>query len=319
MKVKIRNLLPFIGIALFIYVLYKANVVSVAKEIASANFYLLILAVFVTFLLTILQSYKWYVIARKQNIKVPFKEAYKINSISDLYGLVTPSKMGSVVRAQFLRRYTTNIGKGISNFVLDKCLDLSSLLFLAVFFSYIFRNEINFGSPIYYLGILIFIFLSLFFFLDKERAKWILKIIYNKFMPKKSRKAAKVTFNSFYDSMPQKRFFALFFLINIINWIGIYFSIYLMGLSVGIHLGFYYYLAILPISTLVSLIPITVNGFGTREITLVSLFGLFGITSQKVVSMSILSTIIAGILPGLLGMILQFYIKKGKQHKVSSK
>ena len=81
---------------------------------------------------------------------------------------------------------------------------------------------------------------------------------------------------------------------------------YFVGLSLGIDLPFIFYLAILPIGTLITLIPISINGLGTREATLISLFALFGIESAKVFSMSIVSLIIAGIIPAIIGIFLIF-------------
>ena len=75
---------------------------------------------------------------------------------------------------------------------------------------------------------------------------------------------------------------------------------YFVGLSLGINLPFYFYLAILPLGTLVTLIPISINGLGTREATLITLFGIFGVESAKVFSMSVISLLFAGILPAIV-------------------
>jgi uncharacterized protein (TIRG00374 family) len=84
---------------------------------------------------------------------------------------------------------------------------------------------------------------------------------------------------------------------------------YSVGLSLGINVPFIYYLSIFPLATLVSLIPISVAGLGTREATLISLFGLFGIAATKVFSMSLITFFIAGIIPAIIGVSYAF-IKK---------
>ena len=298
---KIRRILPFIGIGIFVYLILEFDLIEIIKQISHTKISYLFLALIILFFSLIIQTLKWHLIAIKQEIRIPFIEAFKINLMSNFYGFITPSKIGAVSRAGYLKKYTGNLGKGISNFALDKILDISSVFFMVIVFSFIFRGALSF-LPINYLMIffVFFIFIT-YLFLKKERSKFFLRFFYKKVLSQKMKKKAKLTFHSFYENMPKKRYLILFFIMNIINWIVIYFATFLIGLSVGINLNFIYFLAILPIGTLVALIPITVNGLGTREATLITLFGLFGISAQKVFSMSILSLFLIGILPALLG------------------
>lgn len=82
------------------------------------------------------------------------------------------------------------------------------------------------------------------------------------------------------------------------------------GLSIGINVPFFYYLAILPIATLVAQIPITINGLGTREVTIIGLFGILGIEATKVFSMSIIGLFIGSIIPAMIGFILSLIDQK---------
>lgn len=301
-----KKSLPLIGIALFVYILIKLDISKIIKEITNVNlFYLLISLIFVgLFLFT--QTLKWFVIARKQKINVPFLEAFKINLISDFYGFITPSKIGGLIRAKYLKKYTENIGKGISNFTLDKLLDIISVFFIAIIFLFIFKKKFP-GLPVEFFAIvLISLILIMFIFLKKERSKSILMFFYNKMVPKKMKEKAKLTFNSFYEDLPKKRHFILFFIINLLSWINVYIIAFFVGKALGINLPFVYFLTILPIGTLVSLIPITINGLGTREATLISLFALFGVSAEKVFSMSILNIVISGIVPAIIAIFLIF-------------
>jgi hypothetical protein len=123
--------------------------------------------------------------------------------------------------------------------------------------------------------------------------------MYRVFLPKRIRKKIKVDFDSFYENLPKKRFLVIVFLVNIVTWINTYFITYLVGLSLGINLSFIYFLAILPLATIVAQIPITINGLGTREAVLIGLFSFFGIGAAKVFSMSIITLIVASVLPAI--------------------
>jgi hypothetical protein len=117
-------------------------------------------------------------------------------------------------------------------------------------------------------------------------------------------------FDSFYRDLPSLGFLISAFAINLLNWFVNYTILYFISLALGIEVKFSYFLIILPISTLVAQIPITINGLGTRELTMISLFGILGVDAVKVFSMSILSIFIINILPAIFAIILM--IKKRK-------
>lgn len=296
-----KRYLPIIGILLFLYILIKIDFRNIINEIVNANIYFLGVAIVLVFVMMLSETVKWFTIARFQNIKIPFGEAFKINMIDNYYGFITPSKVGSVIRAEYLKKYADgHFGKGLFNFIIDKVMDLSAIIFIAIIFSYNFKDKLDLPVGFFTAIFLLFIFSTLFF-LKKERGEIVLRIIYRKLVPYRFRNQAKSSFESFYDHVPKKRYFVLFFVLNCINWVMNYSLAYFVGLSLGINLPFIYYLSIFPLGTLVSLIPISVAGLGTREVTLISLFGLFGIAAAKVFSMSLISFFIAGIVPAIVG------------------
>jgi len=302
---KWKKYLPIIGISLFIYILYKVNLLNIISEISKANPYLILLSFLVVLLGLITQTLKWYTIAKKQKINISFREAFNINFISNFYGFITPSKLGTVIRAEFLKKHTGNIGKGLCNFILDKILDISSVIFIALIFSFIFKDKLDLPIGIFTSIFLAFILITLFF-INKKRSKIILNIFYKKFIPRKYKEKAKVTFDSFYENIPKKRYFPIFFILNLLNWIVIYSTMYIIALSLSINLPFIYFLAILPLGTLVAMIPISINGLGTREAAFITLFQLFEVSITKVVSMSILTLLIATIIPSIIASFLIF-------------
>lgn len=297
-----KKYLPIIGLLLFVYILMKIDLSNILNEIRNINIYFLLMAVVFVVIMFAVQTFKWHIIAVFQDIKIPFRESFKINMVGHFYGLVTPSKLGSIVRVEYLKKYNNNnIGKGLFNFVIDKMLDISSVIFLAVIFSFIFRDKLK--VPISFFTALFFAFVLItLFFLKKERSRLVLRFFYNR-LNKNFKNKARLTFESFYEDIPKKRYFILFFLLNIINWILIYLVVYFIGLSVGIELNFIFYLAILPIGTLVSMIPISIGGLGTREAVLISLFGLFGMAASKVFSMSLINFLIAGVIPAAISIL----------------
>lgn len=313
---KIKKYLPIIGILIFTYLLIKLDVTEIIKEIANVDIFFLLVALFISIISILTETMKWFVVARSQKIKVPFFEAVGINLIGSFYGFITPSKVGNIIRAEYLKKYSNDKrGKGISNFVLDKVLDICSLVLLVIVFSFVSLKFLSANYLYFSIVGLVFLLACLFIFMDRERSKKILKVFY-KLVPKKLRERVKNGFYSFYEDMPKKRFLSFFFFVYIINWIVAYLVMFFIGKAVGINnVPFVYFLAILPIATLVAQIPVTISGLGTRELTTISLFGLLGVEATKVFSMSVIGLVIGALLPAIIGFFISLVSNKNKKRK----
>ncbi len=300
-----KKYLSFIGIAIFLYLLIKIDISNIISEIRKADLFFLLIAFILVFTSFITQTAKWFFIARTQKIKIPFNDAFKINFISNFYGFVTPSRIGGVIRADYLRKYKNgSLGKGLSNYSIDKTLDLISLAFLAAVFSFVFKDIIGIFYFYYaFLGMVLIIFF-LFIFRDENRIKPVLRFFYRRILPEKIKDRARKEFHSFYKDMPKKRHLLIFFALNVFNWTVLYVSDYFIGLSLGIEVSVFYFLAILPISTLIAQIPITISGLGTREATMISLFALAGVGATKVFSMALIALFVGGVVPAIIGSFL---------------
>lgn len=312
-----KRYLPIIGIALFIWLIIKLDITKIFQEVRGLIWTYIAVSIIFIIIFYILQTLKWFVIAKKQKIDISFKEAFKINLISNFYGFVTPGKLGTVIRTSYLKKKGTETGKGLSNFVIDKILDLCSLFVLTIGLGiFLYQKIISVG--IFYLLIVTFILIiSLFLlFYKKEFSRFLLKFVYHHLVPKRAKEKSKVLFNSFYQDLPPISALAGYFILNLITWIVNYSIIYLVGLSLGINVNFAYFLMILPISTLIAQIPITIDGFGTREITLIGLFGILGVSAVKVFSMSVLGILLVNIVPSLIAIILIFLDKKNDLHNI---
>ncbi|MEN9626475.1 MAG: hypothetical protein RL557_803 [archaeon] len=311
MRVSWKQVLPIIGIALFIFIIIKIDFFNIINEMKQVNWFFILLAIITILVMFFIQTYKWYAIALLQDIPIPFMKAFEINMISNFYGFVTPSKAGGIIRAEYLRVYTDNknIGKGLFNFTMDKIFDFTAVIFLTIVFSFVFKDTLQLPIGLFVMLFLAFM-LVILFFINKERSRFVLKFFYKRFIPKKYQDQAKITFENFYEHIPSIRYFIPLFILNVISWGLVYLIMYCIGLSLGIPLSFVYYLAILPLGTLVSILPISISGLGTREAVLISLFGLFGVAAAKTFTMSLINIIIVGIIPSVIGIWLVLREKK---------
>ena len=316
---RIKKFLPIIGVGLFVYLLIKYKVVNILKEIENVNLSYLAIAVSLVLFFFVTQTTKWFVIAKKQRINVSFWEAFKINLVSNFYGFVTPAKIGSIIRVDYLKN-KGDTGRGISNFVIDKVLDLGSLFILAIAFGFVFYQKIISSAYLFFIISIFLLMISVsFIFYKKNAGKPILRFVHRILIPERMKEKSRELFDSFYRDMPSLGFLFFVFIINLVNWIVDYTGMYFMALSLGIDIGFIPFLAILPISTLVAQIPITINGFGVREVTMISLFGLFGVEAVKVLSMSVLNILITAVIPSIIAMLFLFRRERTKSSSLEQR
>jgi hypothetical protein len=78
---------------------------------------------------------------------------------------------------------------------------------------------------------------------------------------------------------------------------------FFLSRSLGINLPFISLIAYIPLITIISLIPVTINGLGMRESAYVFLFSYYGIAREESLSLSLLffaTSVIASLVGGLL-------------------
>lgn len=314
---KIKKYFPFVGIILFVYLLIRLDIIEILKQIVYVNKLYLIIAVFLVLFYLLFQTLKWHVLAKKQKIPILFHESLKINLMSNFYGLVTPGKLGAIIRAEYLKKYS-NAGKGLSNFIIDKVISLISLLFMILLLGFIVLREkldlFNGLTLVYGISVFFLLIAMFLFFYNKKRSKSLLRIVYRKLIPKKMKEKAKETFDSFYEDLPKKWVLVEVFILNLVFWTIGYTVAYFVALSLGINIKFIYFIAIYPIATLVAQIPITISGLGTREATLIGLFALFDIGAVKVFSMSLIALFIMAIFPSLIAI--PWILKERKKNEI---
>ena len=81
--------------------------------------------------------------------------------------------------------------------------------------------------------------------------------------------------------------------------------VWIIALSLGIRVPLFYFLIFVPVVTLISMIPISLNGMGLREYSFMSLFGATGVADESCIALGLLYSfmLILSSLPGGLAYI----------------
>jgi uncharacterized membrane protein YbhN (UPF0104 family) len=84
---------------------------------------------------------------------------------------------------------------------------------------------------------------------------------------------------------------------------------YLLGLSLGDRVSIWYYCLFVPITSIVTLLPVSFAGLGVREGAYVFLFTQAGMPRETALSLSLLVYVVSILAPGLIGGVI--YVLKG--------
>ena len=306
---KLSKLLPLIGIAIFIVLILKIGLNNIALGFKELNYLYLVLAILFLIPITIIETFKWNIILRIQKIKLPFKWLVKANLKSVFYAFITPSRLGTLSRIFFLKKKTNkSFGECSSSVILDRSFDLIAIFIFAIIGCFLLAAYLSAFTAYIMAGFIIFIGVFIFF-LEKKRSKAILQIIYKTLIQKKFKSKARESFNSFYGNIPEIKYLIWPFLLNLIYWLSNYLFSFIIAKALRITVPLHYFIFLMPIATIASLLPITVYGLGTREASLIFLLGLFGVNASKVMAMSVISLILNA-LPALIGFFISLKIKK---------
>jgi uncharacterized membrane protein YbhN (UPF0104 family) len=94
-----------------------------------------------------------------------------------------------------------------------------------------------------------------------------------------------------------------------LSWLVVGYGCFMLALSLGLNISYWYLLVSLAISSAVAILPISISGLGTREATFILLFSLIAIVPEEAISFSLL-VLAWNLLPMLPGAIL--YVSKIK-------
>jgi len=288
---KLIKLLPLIGIGIFIYLVYGIGVQNIINVFKNVRYGYLSLVVILALVIAILQTYKWSMILKKQGINLKLYFLFKVQLISALYGAITPGRVGSLIKVNYIKNKTgKNLGESSSSVVLERLIDLFVVSLFALFGAFLLINY--FFNLFWELLILVFIlFLAvIFIFFKRERTRFFLKFFHKHLVPKKYKEQASKLFHSFYDGLVHPKHLIKPFLISLLIWFLLFSQAYLSALALSINnVPFYYFFGLFPLGSIVGLIPVTIAGMGTKEASLIGLFAIVGYSmADKIMAITLL-------------------------------
>lgn len=311
MKSSIK-ILSLIGIALFIVILSRINLGALTDILSHTNIILLGLALAVNCFAILLKSLKWKIIVNSVKPDFSLKESVKAFFVGFSFATITPAKIGDFIKVLYINDDQCGLGGCISTVVIDRLIDivlLFSIAFIALYgFSLFYNIEIlSIGTIVL---IIAGVIAGIYVVTHRPLLSALLRPFYNIFIPKNLKDKVSLYYNDFFTGLftfyhDRPRFISSVS-IGIISWIPPFVYGYLLALSIGIDTGVLFFVLVIPIISLLDLLPISISGIGTRDVALIFLFSLKDISAEQAVAFSLLYLFMSYWLIALIGAAVYF-------------
>jgi len=310
------KILPAIGLLLLLYLIFDSGLDNILPVLLNTRLEYVLFSVMIIPLIVYLKGYKWNIIMRAHHLNYSTIYAAKVWLIGLFTGTFTPGRAGDIIRIFYVRGNGT-AGKPFSTVLLDRLYDIGALLIISCFgyalIFYWFSATIN---AIFY-GAVLFV-LILYIISKKGIVKMILKPIYLRFIPANMKSSFKLNFDDFYSGfnfyLKNKWLVLSVGLLTMILWIVSIIQEYLliMALNLDAQISIFYLIAISPIVTILTLLPISISGIGPRDLSMIYFFSLVGILPKYAISFSIMLLLLYWEYAVLGGIVWFFFSKNTK-------
>jgi uncharacterized protein (TIRG00374 family) len=312
----LKKLLPIIGIIILLFIITTMDLNKIYVVFLKINPLYSFLCFFAILPVLIMTNIQWQILLKKQRINVSFLYSLKNIFIGYFYGFISPGGIGAYTRALYLENESKSpLGKCLSNIIIFNTIDYLSLLLLGAIGAILLSSIYPYLFFVIVFVIFIVVFLLLFF-LKKEKSKNLfLKMIRSRiFATVKDRLSESL--DTFYEDLPRFKDVIIPFTISIIGWIVRFTELFFISKLFSIEVDFIYFILIIAVANVIASIPITIYGLGTREASLISMFFIFDVVPEKVLSLSLSWFTIIWFSPSVIGAIITYFETK-KFSKIS--
>jgi hypothetical protein len=305
----ISIILPFIGLAMFAFIVARTGPASIATVFRSIDLPGLAIAPLLMGAIVLIRGLRWRALMSRIGIDYPLLRACEVWTIGFFASAVTPAKVGDVVRALYVKDETNaSFGEAILTVFIDRLWDLMTVLVAGMITVLVFSHYYIRVPSLWILlagaGALIAL---IYMMLSKGLVRRVMRPLFSLVVPDRYKDQFSLSFHSFYDSLHaygrgagQNAVVAG---LTLVNWMLVFALAFYVTRLLHIDVALAYVVLIMPIVTLVELIPVSVSGLGTRDATVIYFFSLVGVTSAQSVGFSIAYVLIGTYLVALLGFV----------------
>ncbi len=266
---------------LLIFIIKRVGLNSILETFSSINLVYLPVVLGLYGITLILGGIKLWILLRSLSDKIPVSKALSYSMLSWAVGLFTPGKVGEFSLVYLLKKENLEIGKAISVTLIDKSITLLTLLICSTFGMFmLFGLKYTFYLPLV-LAVAGTAFYLVMFFAEKINSERFNRGLRN--------------FRASLKEFLKKHKTLLFinFILTLLKWSVTGVAFFVVFASLGSSSNVFLIIVISMTIIIINIIPITLHGFGLKEVAAVYLYGMINIPEEVAVVSSLLFSLLA--------------------------
>jgi glycosyltransferase 2 family protein len=270
MKAYIRYIGTILSLALLVYLIIHQNWTITLHRIALLPLWIFPICIFLVIAGMSLNSLRWYILLQGLGIIIPYKETLKIVFAGAFASNFLPSTIGGdIYRIISLLKFTSNKSLSVASVIVDRSLNLFSVVILFPF------SLVTLGTP----GEIYSTFnkaINNSFIIYNTLFKLIQRY-YQKFLG-----AFKVFFR-------RPHYLLLGLIVSWCSNLVIFIMVWLISRELGISIELFQVIGITVVTYLITLLPISINGYGVREVAIITLYMSIGASLEQATTLAIIT------------------------------
>ena len=274
-----------ISLGLFVWLLTRMDWREAWNILKNMPFYSYLFAFLLLLGGQFLNSLRWYVLLRAQDVPITISQTFKIFLGGAFASNFLPSTIGGdSLRFLAISRIAKDQSLGLASVILDRLVNLIATCTLIPFsISVIASTGLHINTDLFAISLA-----SVF---NDKAITW-LRRVYRKYVD-----LIKRWFN-------KPKALILAFMIAWSSSVVLLSAVWVLARGIGIPVTLWQVIGVNTISYFITLLPISISGYGLREITLTSFYTLLGATLEQATALALISRIFTTLvtLPGVIWM-----------------
>lgn len=279
-----------VTIVLMGFILGTVDIDDLINSFKSVNLLYLILIYSTLSLTTLLCSYKWMLLLRAQAIScIPFSRLLALYFIGAFFNSFLPTEVGGdVVRSYEVGKTSGKHLESLAAVAMDRLTGFSMLIFygmLGLFLNWSLAHELKLTYIV--LGVCVIIVTLITLLVNRSFGRWFKKLISFQQLQKIVDKLHSL-YEAFYL---YKKNVAVLLKVMVISAVFQFYTIwftYALMQCLSIDLSFSKMILVVPVITILGMLPITISGIGVREGAFVYIFSHMGIPPAQSLVLALL-------------------------------
>ena len=294
-----------IGLAILAVILLRLDLEATIATLAEVRWGYLLLALAADPLLFGLKSWRWRELLQMQGIQYPGWDAFLVFVAGLFLGLVTPGRVGEMSKALYLKQDKgVPVSEGLANVLVDRLFDLYTILVLGVAGLIWFRLLPGWILGLFVAGTIATLLMPLAL-LSQRLATWGLRL--TRQLPLLRRWNTRLTEatgrfqRGLRPLMTAKLVVPLG--LTLVSYTLFFGQAYLLAMALDLQIGIAYLAVCVSVAGVITLLPISFSGLGTRDAVLIALFAPLGISAEQAVAYSTLFFLTFYVGGGVIGVV----------------